>query len=713
MSCTREFFVAPAPVGDDRHPGTPEHPFATLHRARDAVRAAPQAPTTVSLRRGTYYLTTPAVFGPEDSGTAQAPITYVAQRGATVTLSGGRRIAGDWQPYRDGILFCRLHQGPAFDQLFADGRRLPRARFPNGDHYARAAGADAWPHRQLHYDPATFSARAWAKPEAAVVHCFTRHRWGNVQWRLAGLDRGRHTLHLGAGGHQMAKTFQAADGGGIGLGCRFYVENVFEELDAPGEWYLDQEARALYLLPPEGVDPRTALIEAAGLERLLVLQGTRDRPVRHLTFRGLRLAHTGTTFLQPYDEPSLGDWSICRSGAAYVEGAEDCALEDCSFDAVGGNAIFVNGYARRIRIAGNTVTAAGDSAICLVGRSHLRTDRAHACAHCGARHAWDWDDPSPDHPLECSVENNLLHDIGVYGKQTAGVFLSLSERNTIRHNHIYNVPRAAICINDGVFGGHLIEYNDIHDTVRETGDHGPLNAWGRDRAWCHAQSHGGASHPAGDVKTDARYTTVIRRNRFRDARGWGIDLDDGASNYLVTENLCLGVSVKLREGDHRTVANNIFIHPANPPGIHVGYEANHDRFERNIVVTGAPTGAAEKDVDFRPEESAGSAYQVIYPPLAGPIAECLDHNVFWNESGAFTAGVQPRGGGQKRLTWRAWQDLGHDRHSVCADPGFVDPAHGDYRLRPDSPALALGFAAFALDGVGLPTGTPGGEGDAR
>ncbi len=108
----------------------------------------------------------------------------------------------------------------------------------------------------------------------------------------------------------------------------------------------------------------------------------------------------------------------------------------------------------------------------------------------------------------------------------------------------------------------MIEYNDIHNTVRETGDHGPFNSWGREPYWCGNQSHGPASHPAGAVKEYARFTTIIRNNRFRDAHGWGIDLDDGSSNYHVYNNLCIGISVKLREGDGRLVENNIFIDPA-------------------------------------------------------------------------------------------------------------------------------------------------------
>ena len=75
-------------------------------------------------------------------------------------------------------------------------------------------------------------------------------------------------------------------------------------------------------------------------------------------------------------------------------------------------------------------------------------------------------------PKAVTVSNNLIHDCGVFGKQTAGVYISRAKRITAAHNTIFNMPRAGICIGDGTWGGHVIEYNHIHDTVRETGDHG-------------------------------------------------------------------------------------------------------------------------------------------------------------------------------------------------------------------------------------------------
>src|SRR5579872_1050780 len=121
----REFYVATA--GNDSSPGTINRPFATLARAklaaREVVRQA-ALPVSISVRGGTYYLDETLTFGPEDSGTAAAPITYSAYGDELVTISGGRRLECDWRPYRDGIFVTELpqsHRGLTFGQLFING----------------------------------------------------------------------------------------------------------------------------------------------------------------------------------------------------------------------------------------------------------------------------------------------------------------------------------------------------------------------------------------------------------------------------------------------------------------------------------------------------------------------------------------------------------------------------------------------------------------
>lgn len=683
----REIFVAVN--GRDSNPGTRSRPVATLHQARNIARkikAQTKDQIIIIVQGGTYYLPEQFVLSPEDAG-----ITFSAAPGELVTLSGGRKITGQWKPLRDGIWMTVAPRDLSFTQLFVNGKRQTRARYPNYDplepgrsgYINPAADEQAWPARKLQYDPATFSKQKWAHPEEAIVHIFARNYWGNMQWRVKDVDWNNHFIHFGRGGFQLNEIMQGRDATAIGKPSRFFVENVFEELDAEGEWYLDQRSSTLYFKPPAGVDMRAALVEAPALERLIELRGAEETPVRGVTITGFRIAHTASTFLEEYDAPSLGDWTIHRGGAVFVEGAEDCSIEKCFFDAVGGNAVFLNDYTRRIRIYGNKFTEAGESAIALVGTKN----RIHGTNH-----------PYPSGNL---ISNNLIHDCGVFGKQTAGVFVAVGEKTTISHNHIYNMPRAAICLNDGWGGGHIIEFNKAHDTVRETGDHGPFNSWGRERYWCLQQSHGPVSHGAGNVKVDARETTIIRNNYFRDNRGWGIDLDDGSANFLVTKNLCVGISVKLREGDYRTVENNIFINPANPPGFHVGYEDNHDRFVRNIIVVNTKFDNPELDINFTKGKASGAIYQVIYPPLKGSLMEQIDQNLFFNDVGAFFATVIPREGKNQRYTLDEWRALGFDKNSIYGDPMFTDAAKGNYRLKPESPALKLGFEEFDVSRAGL------------
>lgn len=708
------FYVATN--GNDRNPGTEQKPFATLARARDAIQILKQSktgPLTVFVRAGTYYQKEPLIFEPQHSGAQESPIVYKAYPGERVTLSAGRRLNCRWKPLHGGIVMCSVPEVKYgklwFTQLFVNGKRQIRARYPNYDRdnpliegggYVSVAGKEeSWPTNEFHFDPATFTRKMWSKPQEAVVHIFPLSHWGSLQWEVRDIDRERQSIKLGWGGFQINELVFGKAGTVLGrderhgIAARFFIENVFEELDAPNEWYLDRDAGILYYMPETGLELDAAVIEVPVLKHVVEFRGTQLNPVRHITLSGFRIAHTASTFLEEYEAPSLGDWTIHRGGAVFFEGAEDCGVEKCFLDAVGGNAVFVSNYSRRVAVTGNRITEAGDSAICLVGteRKIQGTNRPV--------------------PAENIISNNLIHDCGVFGKQIAGVFVSVSERNTISHNLIYNLPRAAICINDGWGGGHLIEFNLIHDTVRETSDHGPFNSWGRGRHWCVQQSHNDnygrtVSHESGYMDEEKNFVlaypeadgfvTVIRNNVFREdpqKHTWGLDLDDGSSHYHIYNNLCVGMSIKLREGDYRTVENNVFINPSSPPGLQQGYEHNHDRFIRNIIVIGSALARGASD--------RRDIYEVRSPPIRGPFAEEVDFNVFLSDAGQFWASVFDREGRRVRYAMEDWRALGYDKHSVYGDPLFLDSEKGDYRVKLESPALSLGFKNFETRSAGL------------
>ena len=702
-----------APDGDDANPGSFELPFATLHKARDTVRdvrEAKEGPVVVLVRGGTYYLENPLVLAPEDSGTEDQPITYAAYPDETPIISGGRRLDVEWRTFRDGIMLCEIPEVKAgkldFAQVFVNGKRQIRARYPNcdpenplvqGKGYINAAGplSDDLEHKKVSsedaltfptqgpkgfsFDPATFTKKSWAKPEEAVIQIFSKLYWGSLRWQIESIDWDRHVIWFGKGGFQLST--QKRMGGeacGIRSNSRFYIENVFEELDAPGEWYLDKESGILYYMPEDGLDLSAAIIEVPILKQVIAFRGSQDTPVRHVTMSGFHIRDTTCTYFELYEIPSRGNWTLHRAGAVFLEGTEHCAVVSCFFDAVGGNGVFLSNYNRRNRVTGCKFTEAGESAVCLVGSRHLTL---------GSHTAF---------PADNLVSNNLIHDCGAFGKEIAGVFCSNTMRATISHNEIYNMPRSGICINDGFGGGHIIEYNDVYNTVRETSDHGGINSWGREWFWCATHSHDADSvspHRAGDVLMNTPETSVIRYNYVHRVDEFvgsdyrqGIVLDDGSSNYHVHHNVCVEMAIGLREGAFRTVENNIILDPVVPVGFHVGYDENHDVFRRNIIVT------------------ADDVYILSWPPPTEPWLE-IDYNLFSNPSKRWmhlpTVTVGPREGEPIKHTLSEWCEMGYDTHSVCGDPRFIAAESGDFRLRPESPAMNLGFQSFDVRSAGL------------
>ena len=668
-----ELYVSPD--GHDANPGTKDRPFATLAHAHDAVRQIKKPlkePVTVCIRGGTYYLDEPLVFTAEDSGSREAPVRFVAYKDEKPVLSGGVKLDLTWRPYRNGIFQANVSMVRksklTFTQLFVNGIRQHPARYPNfADDYrynGPGCSADAISPERV---------KRWKNPIGGIVHGLSSHRWGSLHYQITGVDEnGRLKLK---GGDQINRSSSL-----LHKQYRF-VENIFEEMDAPGEWYLNSNKGILYLIPPKGVDITRARVEAVLLEQLVEFRGSIRQPVRNIHLRGLTLIQTARTVLEKYEPLLRGDWSIVRAGAVFFECAECCSVTDCFFDAVGGNGVFISNYNRRIKVAGCKFTEAGDSAICLVGDFKA------------VRSASTWQNQIADppdktvgpatqnYPALCVIHNNLIHNIGIFGKQTAGVFISMAAEITVSHNTIYRVPRAGICINDGTWGGHLIEYNDVFNTVRETGDHGPFNSWGRDRHW------GSRSDLTRSIcQLDNFKTTIIRHNRFAHwgSHSWCIDLDDGSSNYHLYNNLCLGMSFKLREGSFRLVENNVCVGPV-PPGLHVWYEGCDDVIRRNIIVNTEGT----------------AIYEFI---RCNPTyARQFDYNLFYNYKGEPV--VRLRDGApspfKELMSFSEWQAQGFDVDSLFADPLFIKPAKGDYRVKPNSPALKLGFKNFPMDNFGV------------
>ena len=636
-----------APNGNNNNPGTLTRPFKTPERAieHSLSNHNKNKDVSVELRQGVYYLNKTIVINAANFLPASLQIT--AYKNEDVTISAGKRLNLQWKRYKSGIYVAAVSPGVSFERLYINQKLQPLARYPNYDSAARVfhgTAADAIAPERV---------KRWKNPEGGYVHALHAHEWGGFHYRITGTDS--------EGNVQLEGGWQNNRPNEMHKQYRF-VENIFEELDAPGEWWLDKDKQLLYYYPPKGVNLNDALIEVSHLKNSIVLKGSMGSPLRNVQLLNLHFAHNERTFMDTKEPLLRSDWTIYRGGAVLLDGTENCKIADCVFEGIGGNAIMFSNYNKRDTVTGCHIYNTGANAVCFIGDTKAVRSPSFRYENYIPYNQLD-KTPGPltnNFPQECIVTNNLLHDLGDIEKQATGVQIEVAASITVSHNSIYHTSRAGINIGDGCFGGHILEFNDVFNTVRETGDHGSFNSWGRDRFWAPNRNYMDslvAIHPE-LILLDAQQQTIIRNNRFRCDHGWDIDLDDGSSNYHIYNNLCLNGGLKLREGFYRVVENNIMINNSFHP--HVWFKNSGDTFERNIVMK-------------------------KYAPIqVNDWGKSIDYNLFPDTAALHDA-----------------QRSGTDKHSLAGDPLFTDPAKGDYTVAANSPALKTGFRNFPMNAFGV------------
>ncbi len=627
--------------------GESEHEL-TFKSVNEAIEKAYQikaddsnADIVINISAGDYYLSSPIRINSQLSG-----LKIIGANKAEVTLKGSVPMNLNWESFSENIFVADISADIDFDQLIINGKPQILARYPNYNEeggFWQGYAADAISKERI---------ASWSKPTTAIFHAMHRGKWGGMHFKISGVDeKGEAILEGGLQNNRPSEPHNEYR----------MVENVFEELDSPGEWYFDAGERKLYFWPQTGTDLEKASCEAVVLKSLIEIKGDKV-PVKAISIEGITLEHTQRTLFETYEPLLRSDWTMYRGGAVFIEGAENCTVKNCEFTNLGGNVIFVSSYSRNIEISGNHIHDCGASAISFVGEaSAVRSPSFQYGEFVPLAEMDTVRGPKNElYPKDCIAKDNLIHRIGRVEKQVAGVQIAMAMDITVSHNSIYDVPRAGINIGDGTWGGHILEYNDVFNTVLETGDHGSFNSWGRDRFWSPKRDKMEEMTTANPEMPlwDAIHTTIIRNNRFRCDHGWDIDLDDGSTNYHIYNNLCLNGGLKLREGFYRVVENNIMVNNSFHP--HVWFANCDDVFRRNIITDGY------KDVRLL---SWGKE---------------MDYNLFPDEESMMKA-----------------QLYNIDENSGFGDPMFVNPKNLDFSVAESSPALKLGFKNFAMDEFGV------------
>ena len=705
-ACVQTVFVHDA-KGNDLFDGVFERPMKTIQAAVSLTRGlravhGVQSTLCITIRGGTYYLGTNSTTSSSQIGAIaltnnDSNLVIENYSGETVILSGGTLLQLNWSLHAKTAAAGSIMKAQVppsvnldqFNELYIDGKRAIVAKYPNGDPstqglYAKDSGfsydAHSWlppvhiPSVDIQVDspsrygtsfrnhqvgvgggasvfnpPRSFWSTAsppaggnygvprgftvnngglphlsnWSNPATGFVHTFHGGYWGSWVFEIASSNSTENTIIFSRGGFQEAR--------GSGIGGAFYVSNIFEELDSPNEWFVDKNTRTLYFMPN---DTMPNVFVASQIPCLISVSGSSaENPAKNISIQGLIFTHTSNTYMRDYMVPSGGDWSVHRGGTVYLTNTKNITITHNLFTELGSNGVAVIDYNDATSITSNEFVWLADSGIVLVGTTNGIDGFSVA-----------------SQPANTLIQSNIIHEIGIYVKQSAPLLISVSRSVSVIGNLMFNMPRAGISINDGFYGNHTISYNVIFNTVRETGDHGQINSWDRQPYLTDAVQPG--------LPSLWQHVTYIHHNTlFNNYRSvWPIDHDDGSCLYEDSYNFLVYGGKKNYLGHSKTDHHEIYVYS----------DSNSGDFGSNVCMGDYSPARGSSGWNETWVENvctlynSSVPYNIGYCDTASLYAPYLANNTIYIPSGTEVAFICNVNGTSTRLNLQQWQSYGMD-----------------------------------------------------
>ena len=649
---TLSFYIATD--GNDNFSGTiantsdNDGPFATLEKVRDTIRKIkadgkmPAGGVIVNLREGIYELDKTFDLNARDSGSEKAPITYRAYKNEKVRLIGGKCIDGFKVIADKDILtgidrsahgkvlqtnlkslgvsefgqmisrgFGRSMQ-PAALELFYDGKPMQIARWPN-DSWAKIAstpnGKDGG---MFVYDGDR--PKRWSKASDIWLHGYWTQDWADSYEKVERIDTGKRHIY----------TKKPHGIYGYKVGQRYYALNILEELDQPGEWFLDRDTGILYFWPPDSTGDGEAIVST--LNTIMYLDG-----VNNISIEGISM-------------------ECCRGTAVNIKGGKGNIIAGCTIRNIGNRAVSITGGTNN-GVQSCDITETGDGGIVLSGGNRMTLEKGNHFA-----------------------DNNHISRFSRWCRTYRPAVMITGVGNTVSHNVIHDSPHNGIQLSGN---DHLIEYNEVYDVCKETGD---VGAFYMGRDW-------------------TMRGTVIRHNFFHDLHGpythgaMGVYLDDAASGITIFGNVFYKASRAAFVGGGRdnVVDNNIFVDCF--PSVHI--DARGLGWAKKHIKKGGGWGIYKRLETVKHDKPP---YSKHYPKLAGilddqppvPKGNVVRNNISWQGRWMDLQGVK------KEL-------VVIEDNLVGTDPGFVDAENMNFALKDDSVVYSRikGFKRVPFEKIGL------------
>lgn len=657
------FYVSPK--GDNSNPGTIKKPFRTIQKALDESAAAEV--DFIHLMEGEYQLTEPLILRPGHSGNKDY-LRIDNYANDKVIVSGGREITG-WKKEKNGWWVATIPEVASgdwkFRQIYVNGELRHRARKPNKG-FLRVAGMPEGTPGTVHYhkDCQSFEfAEGDIKPDwknPGDVEVIVYHFWTDSHLPVQSIDTATNIVTFR---HKAGKVFTDDFSEN---GARYIVENVFEELDVPGEWYLDRQTGKCYYFPYPDEKLRHSKIYAPVASQLIRFEGDPENQkwVQNINFDNLEFRFTN--FELPPGNSNDRQGSASVPAAVSLTGAQNCTFTRCRFSNLGTWAFELNEGSSGCKFNFNEIGHVAAGGFRVNGGTY------------------------EDHPF-LRTKNNLIygnhiHHYGEIYPSAVGILLQQTEGNRVANNLVEYGYYTGISIGwewgyqRSISRDNIIEFNHI----RHIGQ-GLL-------------SDMGAIYTLG-----VSPGTVIRNNLIHDVEanhygGWGIYHDEGSTHILVENNVVYNTkfaAFNMHFAKEVTVRNNIFAlgrlqqlnRTRKEPHKSVFFEQNIIYWKEGELLDGKWTGEEPYRFYFHPKNESGT--REVTKTFD------MDYNLYYNPEKPVNE-VNFNG-----KTWNEWKAAGNDENSIYADPLFYDAENYDFRLKENSPVFELGFKPVDLSKTGL------------
>jgi len=696
----KNFFVSP--TGNDAGSGTKMSPYASMDRARRAVqaykKAHPKENVTVWFAGGVYPVSKTIVFTPEDSANDGQVYTYRAMPNQKPIFTAGIPIL-KWSRLvkipkdlpakaRGHVLVAnlkifmeqkkRMEPSPtkatqmSQDRIltvFADGKMLPRARGPR---------------YMLEKMPATVENTTnafcfpkgmvgnWTDLKSAEIVGITSRGWVGNMIPLSSVDLKNQVAYTA-----FPSTYPFGPTAVSIKEKNVWIENSLALLDEPGEWVFDAKNKLLYLWPMKNMHSVTVPLfsEIIRLQGDIEYDELKDKPVKNIVFKGLTFAH-GSRFAW-HGRTGWGlqhDWERFDSPSAMMRfrGAENCVVEECSFETSGSSGLRLDLYAQNNKIVGNEFKDLGGVAILLAGYGPGKKNVN----------------------MKNIVENNYIHNIGLFYPGSPGIFVWQSGRNKIMNNELFDLPYTAICVSGRIVWNPNGGAEECSRTIRQDeldGRHlSVAGSWKSREKYLHARGN-----------------KILRNNIHHVMQvcsdGNAIYVSGAGANNLIEENYChhcpskfMNSAIRCDDDQNETIINRNIIYQIGGDGEAIQIKGENTITE-NLFVDPQPNNGHHRGIiRFYRGRIKNSIIQrnIFFVTRKDIVAVCngvkkrgelqpvwrdtkADFNLYFN--------TQDPTWCVERLKTFATEKF--EMNSIVADPMFKDVAHADFQFKKGSPAL--------------------------